>query len=309
MAVPNVAFIGFPKCGSSSFYTDFQQHPDIFAGNFSESPAFANAFWRGAVAPLHEFQNFGQYRGQSVIMDVHPATIYVDEAMHALLARLGSVKIVFCVRDPAARTMSSYRYGMARYYEKRSLPAMLAEERSLEYSGFTYNTPGLSNHVWHSRYELFLPRVYELFGAENVFPILFEDYFGPGHGETLRSLQDFLEVANIPLLTQADENKSSPGELFLGTAPADKGCSIPVAALRNPVDGSLTRAIYRPSSATTQWFEEALIAQEENKTVDLDLSGLFDDTIAYCEDVVFNRSLTGWRGPRKVAAGRLQRVD
>jgi hypothetical protein len=185
--LPNLIVIGAGKCGTTSLHRYLDLHPEVSMTHPKELNFFvADLNWRRGIGWYE--QHFGEgtpVRGESsVAYTEYPERPGVPARIAAFLP---DVKLVYCVRDPIERMVSSYAYNTWLGFR---LPPFAEAVRDFERSVF----------VAKSRYWLQLKCYLEHFPAEQIHVLDHDDLLNYRE-EALRRVFRFLAV---------EENFTSP---------------------------------------------------------------------------------------------------
>ena len=113
---PNFFIIGFPRCGTTSLYNYFKQHPDIFVTSDKELHYFANGLMHelfdGSATKRNKFilseQRFLDYysdvSGEKIIVNVAPSLILSKKAAEKIYNFNKEAKILVMLRNPLKRS-------------------------------------------------------------------------------------------------------------------------------------------------------------------------------------------------------------
>jgi len=308
MALPNLAVVGFPKCGSSTIFHDFHAAPDIHVTPIEESTAFTGpAEVENSIAML-EAKFYGSYKAQRYLADIHPALVYSRADLMRLRSVCGEIKVICLIREPLSRSYSNYRHAQRWLAENRSLEEAFDADLMEPIFDYQFDGRTLKHHLSLSRYDVFIPRLWEIFGKDNVLCLQFENFFGGDLSERAR-LMTFLGLRpdHYPAAGQRHHNEGGDWSYVLNenmtlqvdgqTVHADR-----FAAVGNTRTDKIEWYVVNPSDATWAWFEKAKQSQQRNTFVDFNrYYDVFEDTVAFCEQEVFGRALPEWR-VRKLAA-------
>jgi sulfotransferase family protein len=211
--LPNLIVIGAGKCGTTSLQRYLDLHPEVSMARPKELNFFvADLNWKRGVSWYEQHFDMGTpVRGEaSVAYTEFPNRPGVPERMAALVPE---ARLVYLVRDPIERMVSSYVYNTWLGFR---LPPFADAVRDLERNAF----------VTKSRYWLQLGRYLEHFPADRIC-VLDHDDLLDRREDVLRRVFGFLGV---------DATFSSPGfdEIHNRTPPT-----------RNRLKGASTRILQR----------------------------------------------------------------
>ena len=178
--LPNLIVIGASKCGTTSLHRYLDLHPEISMTSPKELNFFVTDLnWsRGIRWYEQHFREPTAVRGESRTA----YTEYPDrpEVPKRIAGLLPDVKLIYCVRDPIERMVSSYAYNT---YLGFRLPPFREAVRDFEHSSL----------VARSRYWLQLGRYLDHFSAEQIHVVDQEGLLNDREA-TLRRVFRFLGV-------------------------------------------------------------------------------------------------------------------
>lgn len=301
MALPNLAVVGFPKCGSTSIFHEFKQVPDILTTLGEESTAFTGPVELENSAAMLEVKFYGGYTGQRYLADIHPALVYSKADLERLRETCGAMKVICLLRDPLKRALSSYHHALRWLAENRSIQAAFDDDLANPVTSFQFDGRTIKHHLSLSRYEVFIPQLWDIFGLENVLCLEFEDYFSrTGHDRPRLVNWLDLDAAKFPKPGQAHHNAGA-NWVFK----AEDSVSLNVggqkienkrfAGIINGQTGQFERYIIEPSEQSWAWFKKAQAAAADNQGFDASsYAATFEDTIRFCEEEIFKRPMKMW---------------
>lgn len=309
MALPNLGVVGFPKCGSTSIYHEFRLAPDIHTSPVEESTAFTGpAESENSVAML-EAKFYGAHQGQRYIADIHPVLAYSHKDLVRMRGVCGEMKIVCLMREPLSRSYSNYRHAQRWLAENRSLHEAFDDDLKNPIFDYQFDGRTLLHHLSLSRYEVFVPRLWDVFGKENVLCLQFENFFSGDFTERAR-LFEFLDIHPDHYPQDAVSHRNAGGNwdyvMRENVTMAVDGKQVDAdrfAAVSDSVTEAIEWFVVNPSDATWAWFQKAKASAEKNAETNLiPYYDTFADTLAFCEEQVFGRQLPEWRKHKQAKA-------
>lgn len=228
---PDFLVIGGQRCGTTSLFRAFEQHPSIvrptlnkginyFDINYHRGPRWYRAHFplaattrrsRPADNPIATFEASGYYM-------FHPL------AAERIAQDLPGIKIVAMLRDPVERAYSAWKHETARGFDSWSFERAIAEEadrtegeRERMISDPRYESFAFRHHSYTARgdYVSQLQEYYRRLPADSIHVIYSESFFSQPEGEFDR-LTDFLGVSRIPGI-QFDRHNARPSGPMPGT--------------------------------------------------------------------------------------------
>ena len=185
MPAPNALVIGAPKCGTTSLYFYLRDRADIFVPDRKELHYFTYEDLlassdgpgdRGVLAGLCATREsyYEQFENaiQPVRLDMSPSYLYFDYVAPRIKAELGEVKILAMLRDPVEKAYSQYMHLVGELRETLSFDDALQAEVSRREQGWG----DMWRYAESSLYSKRLKTYFEVFGAESVHVVLFEEF-------------------------------------------------------------------------------------------------------------------------------------
>lgn len=171
----NMSFIcvGAQKAGTSTLHDILMQHPDLILPELKETHHFRDEekFNQGKN---HYFDYYFKRKNQnSLYGEIDPEYSYFENSANRIKSYFPNLKIIFVLRNPVDRAHSHYLMTKRRGLETLSFDkAVKVEEHRLSSH---YNRIHFS-YVSRGRYLEQIIRFENLFGADNVKIVLFDDF-------------------------------------------------------------------------------------------------------------------------------------
>jgi len=108
--LPNVIIAGTNKSGTTSLFRYLADHPEVCPSRIKEVRFFSH-FENPSYQEAHDFYShqFGEYTGQQVRLEASPDYLLYGKAAAEPLARmLPNAKLIFILREPLSRLISSF---------------------------------------------------------------------------------------------------------------------------------------------------------------------------------------------------------
>ena len=186
MAFPNIVIAGAPKCGTTSLYRYFSDHPEVCTSQFSETrylidkdkPFYnpeRNFHSQGLDGYRQLFQPTDPDR-QKIIVDVTPDYLYQQTPLK-VLPEISPVPIlIFILRDPSLRIYSLYQFArnnIGLISKKLSFKLFIQMiEASSEKNKDRFI---LYDECEKSKYIKYLKNYLEVFGLDKIIICIFEE--------------------------------------------------------------------------------------------------------------------------------------
>lgn len=106
--LPDFLFIGAAKCGSTWFFDVLREHPQIFVPRAKDIYYFDQNYDR----PQAWYERFFREAGPEhlAVGEVSHDYLFSKEAADRILADLGRIRLLACLRDPIERAVSAYGF-------------------------------------------------------------------------------------------------------------------------------------------------------------------------------------------------------
>jgi len=211
---PNLFIVGFQKCGSSSLFDLLVQHPEITGTIPKETFALADS----------TYENYSEQNVKNTSFD-WSSYIQDDNASQAKYYLEGSVcnfyqrtaleyikslenpKVIFIVRDPIDRFISTYSYyGSTGVYLKPGTSLQTYFEL-IEKKAFTKEA--LNYALEHGRYATYINQWEEELGAEQIHLVGLKP-LQKNTESVVEQLWNFLKITPFETIEIKHKNKSRP---------------------------------------------------------------------------------------------------
>lgn len=199
--LPNVYVLGAPKCGTSSLFDCFLQHPN-FVGpvlNFKEmdflheipmqSPKFSRLgkLVRGTYDGPLSYRKFFPLRirlrlikkitgHEAFTADCTPVYLYCPVAARRIKEITPNAKLIIMLRDPVSRAFSEFT--MVSKYGNLTFEEAINDNLN----GVLHNHHIADNFIKHGIYGNYVNDYFEKFPRENIMVIKSEDFFADMNG-------------------------------------------------------------------------------------------------------------------------------
>lgn len=195
MTLPNFIIFGAPKCGSTSLCNYLNQHPEIYISKKKEPNFFLydqNEINEstGEVNSLEYYEHFFAKNPQKVqnekaLGEASISYLSNEKSPHRIHHKIPDVKLIAILRNPIDRLYSQYLFYRRIDAElKQTFQEALIADQKGEYSK-SYLNDGF--------YGKYLPPYFELFPADNIKIILFEDFVT----DTVKVLQEIYRFLDV----------------------------------------------------------------------------------------------------------------
>ena len=233
---PDFVCMGFQKCGTTTLYKIFKQHPqvvlcrDVKEPMYYRIPRIVQLIGRG-----HKFycsRYFGHVAADDLRLkgEINAGLTFTDCAEKFAKNYPPDVKMIFIMREPVSRCFSSYKYFLAKGF----LPAAdvnydLVHGHSKGFDHYVHKVLGddrkrskimdqrLRYLVFsQSNYATCIREYLQYYPKENMRFVIFEEFIQDEHA-ALRGLYDFIgldDCEEIDYKAKANEGKNRPSSAF-----------------------------------------------------------------------------------------------
>lgn len=198
MTLPNFLVIGAAKGGTTSLHHYLRQHPEIFLSPVKETNFFwteARAHGRRTPQTLAEYERlFDGAGGRRAVGEISPQYLNSANAAARIRRDLPQVRLIVSLRNPAERAWSDYLGRVRILRETGTFTEAIQRGRPCLEWGFYFPR---------------LKRYYDLFPAEQIHVMLYEDFAADARA-ALRTLFTFLDVApDVAIDTTTRHNRAA----------------------------------------------------------------------------------------------------
>lgn len=155
---PNFVIIGAQKCGTTSLWAYLREHPEVFMSERKELDFFCRADWRDH---LDWYEEQFATATEPAIGEASPhysMAPAIPGVAAAVAETIPNAKLIYLVRDPLKRAVSSYVHAVAHGVESRPLN-----------EAFAHLDDPTNRYVCASRYGSQLREYLQFFPKERVF--------------------------------------------------------------------------------------------------------------------------------------------
>ncbi len=194
MTIANFIIAGTEKAGTTSVFSYLAQHPEVAVSRRKETD-----FFRSGSGDRHSYASyFPDSAGKPVVVEASPG--YLGEArtvVPRMQALIPEVKLLFILREPVSRFLSSYHFHRARL----NLPAEMTFGEYLD-ACLAYSRgamPGSGLDDWFLKvlpfgcYAAHLRRYFAAFPKEQIMVSFYDDLRGDPRA-FMERLSEFLRI-------------------------------------------------------------------------------------------------------------------
>ncbi len=207
---PDFLVVGGQRCGTTSIFRAFEQHPDIVRPTLNKGINYFDLHygrgpnWYRAHFPRARSVARSRPTGEAVAaFEASGYYMFHPLAPERIARDLPNVKIVAMLRDPVERAFSAWKHETARGFDDWSFERAIAEEgertlgerdRMIADPNYQSSTYRHHSYVARGEYAAQLAQFYARLPAENIHVVYSESFFDEPEAEFDR-LTDFLGVS------------------------------------------------------------------------------------------------------------------
>jgi hypothetical protein len=209
----DVLIAGVNKAGTTSLFVSLSEHPRVAPSAVKETRFFLPARYGKPIPPADVYDSYFTVTPETQVrLEATPSHFYGGEPLaRAIDGMLPGARIVVVLREPVARTISFFQYQKTRLRIPSELPIeeYLAHADALTDADFQDPANERYFAVRGSRYADFLPGWLEVFGAERLRIVDFDD-MTRDPGQVLRDTATWagLDPLLLPVDALASENRT-----------------------------------------------------------------------------------------------------
>ena len=216
--------VGAARSGTTSLYNYLKQHPDLFLPNIKELNHFSKVesnqpqdyqrpkkeilYHTKIISSPEVYQDlYEEATAQQRKGDISPSYLWESNTAQRIFDHNPEAKIIVTLRNPVERAFSHYVMNLSVGYDTEPSfeRAIQAKEKRIWGGGNLY--------LEWSRYYQSLKSYYNLFPAEQIKVLIFEDWTSRKQ-ESLEKLFHFLEVDPLHEIDLSDQFNQKVGYKF-----------------------------------------------------------------------------------------------
>lgn len=219
--LPNLFFLGFPKCGSTTFYALLSRQHWVNTSKSQESRIFVFDEESERQLHLQELDEHQYSEKRPYTLNANPLAIYSNKALKRIFNNVEAPKMIVCIRDPIRRLRSHYNHALSLFSENRSVDEIIDSEINLPPSlseGFNGSYRN-REYLAFSRYEVYIENLLDFYDSEKVLFLSFEKAFDPSTGPDYikEKIESYLGVDLT--MYEIHENPTSPPRIEINEKP------------------------------------------------------------------------------------------
>lgn len=300
MSLPNFFVIGAPKSGTTTLHEVLRDHESVAMAAPKEPAFFSNEKEYRLGLDYYRRTYFRGVGHELAIGDATPWYLYSEESLERIRSDLpgSSHRFVCILREPIGRACSQYWDQYHLGLERRSLKVALRDD--MGQPGWPEgHDEELRSYLRCSRYEYYLPRFIDAFGADRVLILLQDDLRHPESRLLLyRRLFEFLglptgDLAHADVSANAGKGVRSRLIESLLRSPAGKEGQLRARISKIP---ALRGGVRRWASRISRLNRVSVDNPSPPAELYEQLAGYFRPTIDFVEDAL-GRTVDGWEAP------------
>lgn len=199
---PTFIGVGAGRCGTTSLYNYFNEHPHVYMSPIKEINyfGFRDKETNKYGITFSEYTNF--FIGaeeEKEIGEISPAYLTLDKSAKQIKKYVPDAKIIITLRDPIARLISQYKH----HYDQHKIKNIndyinegLKAYREKNENTYRFNWFHPVKNITQSLYAIGIEKIYDNFIQENIEIVLFDDLKNNSQ-KVLKRLCDFLDIDYI----------------------------------------------------------------------------------------------------------------
>ena len=190
---PNYIGIGAMKAASGWIFRCIELHPEVSDNTPKELHFFTKQYDKGIN---YYYSIFRQHPKDKIKGEYTPGYMASPQTASLIYKHLPNVKIIACLRNPAERAYSQYRYNIqerGRYRIYKSFEDTIKKDDVIVERGFYYKQ---------------LKPYFELFPRENILIVFYED-LKKNPAEFIQGIYKFLGLKNTSFIPSLVNRKKS----------------------------------------------------------------------------------------------------
>ena len=196
--LPNFLIIGAHKCGTTSLYEYLRQHPQVFMPQLKEPSFFTfenqnldhfPAMKRNVVTRFEDYADlFREANGYAAVGEASPMYFKCSYSAANIKRHLPHARLILILRNPLERAYSHFQMELRNGTVKSRNFAEAIHEYELLPDGIRYQ-----RYIHDGKYFTLLKPYLDLFGAENILVLLFDQLRSDPFG-LMKSVFEFLGI-------------------------------------------------------------------------------------------------------------------
>lgn len=183
--LPNLIIAGAPKCGTTSLFRYFAEHPEVCPSiekeaSFLVDPDYPlyredrSVLTQGLQGYSYFFPDYDRERHR-LVMEATPHYMYQNVALDTISAMENTPDLIFVLRNPSRRVYSLFRFAQ---HNIGALDRNMTFEQFIEKvdsKAFPKERVVVRSAIEHSHYDRYLERWYERINPNKIHVYVFEE--------------------------------------------------------------------------------------------------------------------------------------
>ncbi len=176
MVLPNFIVVGSQRSGSTYLHNLLMQHPEVYLPENKELQYFSDKYYKFQKVDLQVYSSFfSDYREQKAIGEITPSYMFHEWVPELLYKHLGSIKLIFLLRNPIDRAYSHYWHEVSKKREWFTFEEAVKKEK--ERISTDYCNKKNKSYVERGFYGKQLSNFLNYFRKENMLILFSEDLY------------------------------------------------------------------------------------------------------------------------------------
>lgn len=197
LMLPNFFIVGAPKAGTTSLYHYLDEHPDVFMSPIKEPNYFSYEptikqelyYQERGIGNWDEYKNLFEYSGgKKAVGEASVSYLFYKEVPQLIKNKIQDARIIILLRNPVERAFSHYQMDCKLGYVNTSFEKIIFSKNRTRLENLFYQ-----QFILLGLYYEQVKRYLDVFGAEKVLVILFDDFKNDTEKE-IKRLYRFLEI-------------------------------------------------------------------------------------------------------------------
>jgi len=219
--LPTFMILGAAKAGTTSLHYYLSQHRDIYMSHPKEPPFFQREYELGPE--YYEKTYFHGWTNEKHVGDAAHRNLFLPYIPARIAETVPNARFIVITRNPVERSFSHFWHEYSRGDQKRSFEECLERDVERLKNGPSFenpqvfvnaldeydSTPDVPTYLDSGYYGEQIQRYIDLFGAERVKILFFEDLVNKTE-YMLNQVFQFLELESIPIKNLSPQNPPVP---------------------------------------------------------------------------------------------------
>lgn len=168
---------GVHKAGTTSLYTYLSWHYDVCTSSIKETHFFSNDIYKSKYDEYDKF--FKHKKNEHFCVEASPEYLYGKfETAKKISTELENVKIIFVLRNPVEKIISSFNHKKKKLLIKKEIDFKQYAQENFSFKSLkecALSNSGIAKELLEGSYIDYLPDWFEVFDKSNIQIIFFDD--------------------------------------------------------------------------------------------------------------------------------------